>query len=136
MIEDEIRGVAESHLTPHGATYDTIFNRDGVLVTVSFKGGVFLALHPALRRARSRARGGHALRDALHVNDASSARLPGIARGSVCSLRRAPLAPTRRSEPDVDVPEHERVPESTRRAHPDRKVDDPAPTTMDAEGLH
>lgn len=41
MIEDEIRGVAESHLTPHGATYDTIFNRDGVLVTVSFKGGSF-----------------------------------------------------------------------------------------------
>lgn len=36
-IKDDIEGVAGAHITPHGATYTTVFNREGVLVTVSFE---------------------------------------------------------------------------------------------------
>lgn len=34
-MKDEIRGVADAHITPHGGLYHTTFNREGVLVTVT-----------------------------------------------------------------------------------------------------
>jgi hypothetical protein len=33
-IEDEISGVANAHITPHGAQYTTVMTEEGVLITV------------------------------------------------------------------------------------------------------